>query len=502
MKQKLINYMKASFPGLGIQTTEEARAIAEVHAAAKELQKQLGTWSCVEGLRIVLPAVRDIDDTQDLAAACAAIRDKNEENSVYIFRDVHTWPFDRDPILVRQFRDLLAWAPTKGSTVVIIGAQINPHQTFEKMMTVMEFSLPTRDDLGRIAAGIAKSAEKDIPVTDEILRALSGLSTTEAENALSLSFVECGAFSPNIIYREKVQAVRKTGLLEIIEPDPRGLAAIGGLDVAKDWIQKRKLAYSPEAEAFGLPAPKGVMCVGVPGTGKSLLAKVIGTILGVPTLKMDLGAMQNSLVGASEQRMRDTLALADAISPCVVWIDEIDKGLAGSGGSGDGDSGVTRRLFGTLITWMQEHKSQVFVIATANQVQGLPPELLRKGRFDEIFALDLPTEEEREQIFKIQLEKRGRKFGLSDMMRSLVLATEKFTGSEIENVVVEAMFTAFYRGKGSDVTVEDLVQAARATVPLAVTAKEQIDGIRNWAHKRARFASTQKAEAGNARRFN
>jgi ATP-dependent 26S proteasome regulatory subunit len=507
-RERLINYMKACFPGLGIQTTEEARAIAEVHAAAMDLNKGILTWSATEGMIKLLPAAKELEDTNDLSSACRI----REEDSVYIFRDIHTWPFDRDPVLARQFRDLLAWAPTKGSTVVVIGAQITPHQTFEKMMTVMEFSLPDRADLTRIAQGIAKSAGKDIQITEEVLRALSGLSTTEAENALSLSFIECATFAPTIIYREKVQAVKKTGLLEIIEPDPRGLEAIGGLDVAKDWIEKRKLAYGPEAEAFGLPMPKGLMAVGVPGTGKSLLSKVIGTVLGMPTLKLDIGSMFNSLVGESEQRMRDTLRLAEAIAPCVVWIDEIDKGLAGSGGSGSGDSGVTRRIFGTLISWMQERRRPVFVIATANQVEGLPPELLRKGRFDEIFALDLPTDDERAQIVEIHLAKKGRSgllgvasagIGSPAGLMEFVRATDKFTGSEIENVVNEAMFTAFYRGPGSKLTVDDLLQAARATVPLAITAKEQIDAIRQWAQKRARFASTPKKEAinGNARKL-
>lgn len=504
-KKKLENYMKASFPGLGIQTSEEARAIAEIKAAAIDQSKGVYTWSATEGLRAFLPVPREIGETEDLVSAAKIIAVPDQKNergyneSVFIFRDIHTWPFDRDPILARAFRDLLAWAPPHGSTVVCVGPELRPHGTFEKMMTIMEFSLPDATSLRAIAAGIAKSAGKpEMIISEEVVRALSGMSTTEAENALALSLIEVGVFAPAILYREKVQAVKKSGLLEIIDSDPRGMAGIGGLDILKDWTDQRKLAYTPEAEAFGLPAPKGVLLVGVPGTGKSLSAKAFGTVLGVPTIKLDIGSMFNSLVGESEQRMRDTLKLAEAMAPCVLWVDEIDKGLAGSSGSGSNDSGVTRRIFGTIISWMQERRRPVFLVATANQVEGLPPELLRKGRFDEIFAIDLPTLSEREAILRIQLEAKGRK-DLPVGHRVIAQCMDKFTGSEIENVVNEALFRAFYRDPKGEVTESDLIAAANATVPLAVTAKEQIDGIREWAQKRARFASsTNKPEAVEA----
>lgn len=487
-RKRLSNYFKAGFPGLAIQTTEEARAIAEVMAAAAEHKKNIITWSATEGLQVLFPAPKGIQNTEDLATACK----HREEETIYIFRDCHSWPFDRDPILARSFRDMLAWAPRVGSCVVCIGADMKPHQTFEKMMTVMEFSLPSRADLLAISQGIAKSGGKEgMEIHEEVLRALGGLSTTEAENALALSWVETGVFAPAIIYREKVQAVKRSGLLEIIDADPRGLDAVGGLELLKEWIAKRKLAYTPAAEEFGLPAPKGVMLVGVPGTGKSLSAKAIGTALGVPTVKLDIGSMFNSLVGESEQRMRDTLKLAEAMSPCVLWVDEIDKGLAGSSGSGSGDSGVTRRIFGTIISWMQERKRPVFLVATANQVEGLPPELLRKGRFDEIFAIDLPSKEERVNILSIQLKAKGRDPSLFDLNR-IARTTDNFTGSELENVINEALFNAFHLGRQMQGC--DLIEAASATTPLAVMAKEQIESIRAWAKTRARFASAQVTE--------
>jgi ATP-dependent 26S proteasome regulatory subunit len=489
MKSKLVNYIRAGYPGIAIQTTEEIRALKDIISSAREAEKKLLIWSATEGLleNPGTPQERGIDDTQELTAALNPSYERDEH--VYVFRDAHTWPFDRDPILARAMKDLLAKCSRIGSCVVFLGAQFKPHPTFEKLVTVIDYTLPDKATLSLIADGIAKSTKKNIVADENVLRALSGMSTTEAENALSLSYVESKSFDAKTIYREKVQAIKRTGLLEIIEPDPRGLDAIGGLDELKAWILKRKKAYTPEAITYGLALPKGIMLIGVPGSGKSLAAKVLGTVLDVPTIKLDVGSMFNSLVGESEARMRDALALCEAVSPCILWIDEIDKGLAGASGSGAGDSGVTKRVFGTLITWQQECKRPVFIVATANNVTALPPELLRKGRFDELFALDLPSDDERKAIFSIHLVKRKRDVNAFDLP-ALVASTSGYTGSEIEACINEAMFHAF-ADNGREVTTADIVNAANVTVPLVVTAKEQIQSIRDWAKTRARFASTQ-----------
>jgi len=484
MRAVLSNYFQAAFPAVAIQTTEEARACADVVAAAKELKRNVVTWSATEGMIDVTAGAQTIPDTEDLMAACR----KRRENTIWVLRDPHTWPFDRDPVLLRAFRDFIAEAPGGGSSVVILAPEFRPHPTIEKMIVVLDFELPTPTDLKRIAEGIAESAGKTIAASDDVIRALSGLTTTEAENALALSVVEQGTFDASVIYREKVKAVKKSGLLDIVDPDPRGLDAVGGLDALKTWIGRRKRVWSPEAEQFGLPQPKGLLLVGVPGTGKSLSAKAIGIALGVPTLRLDIGALFNSLVGESEARTRDALKLAEALAPCVLWVDEIDKGLAGSSGTGAGDSGVTRRVFGSIISWMQERRRSVFLIATANDVTTLPPELLRKGRFDEIFAVDLPAPREREAIFSIHLSKRARKPDAFDLTR-LVAVTDTFTGSEIEATLDEALFRAFDAGR--ELTTDDLIDSAREIVPLARTAKEQIESIRAWAQTRARFASSK-----------
>lgn len=494
---RLADYMKAAFPALAIQTCEEQRAISDIIHAAKACGKQTATWSATEGLMVLAEGARKLEDSEDLEQAVRAARFKD---TVYILRDVQTWPVDRQPVLARAIRDMLAWCPTEGSIVIFLGPEFRPHPTFEKLVTVLDFALPDEAYLRHIvvsiqeSAGWAEKTQKPEEVLPELVRALSGLSVAEAENALSLSIVETDAMITDIVYREKVQAVKRSGLLEIIEPDPRGLGAIGGLEVLKDWILKRRQAYTPEAEHFGLPSPKGLMIVGVPGTGKSLSARAIGTALGVPTVKLDIGALFGSLVGESETRTRDALKLAEAMSPCVLWVDEIDKGLAGSGGSGSSDSGVTRRVFGTVISWMQERKRPVFLVATANQVEGLPPELLRKGRFDEIFAIDLPTPDERRAIVEIQLKARDRwrlvKGKPTVDTAEVAAATVDFTGSEIEGLINEAMFEVFARdGAKGEVKTADLVAAAATVVPLAKMAKEQIESIRRWAQNRARFAS-------------
>jgi SpoVK/Ycf46/Vps4 family AAA+-type ATPase len=268
------------------------------------------------------------------------------------------------------------------------------------------------------------------------------------------------------------------------------LSGIGGLDEMKSYLKERSDSYGPEAEAYRLDAPEGILIVGVPGTGKSLTAKAVGTVFKVPTIKMDMGSLFNSLVGESESRTREALKLAEAMAPCVVWIDEIDKGLAGASGSGSNDSGVTKRVFGTIITWMQERKRPVFLVATANDVTSLPPELIR--RWDEIFAVDLPNRIEREEIFNIQLRKRGRMKMVVD--RLMIDATEGFTGSEIERVVKAAMFTAFSDSR-REFNSTDMIAAARKTTPLSVTMKEKVDDIRKWAKTRARFASTPMIDA-------
>jgi len=482
--KKLSNYFRAGYPCLSIHTTEEQRACADILASAKQKDtgKKVMTWSTTEGLESVYPDSKRIDNTNDLLSALEALA--SIEDTVIVFRDVHSWPLDRDPLLARHLRDAMSKAPAAGNCIVLIDPSFKPYPAIEKMVTVIEYTLPDENDLREICKGIAESAGKKLNATDEVIKALSGLSTAEAENALALSIIETKKFSPEIIYREKVAAVKRSGLLEIVDPDPAGMDSIGGLENLKKWILTRKRAYSPEAGKYGLPSPKGVMLVGVPGNGKSLSAKAFGTALGIPTVKLDIGSLFNSLLGESEARTRDALDLAEAISPCCLWVDEVDKGLSGVSGNGSNDSGVTRRVFGTLLEWMQEKKKPVFLVMTANQVEQLPPEFLR--RFDEIFAIDLPHVGERVEITSVVIKKLGRDPKNFDL-RAIANQTDGCTGSEIEAVCTEALFAAFEKDR--EITTSDITAAAKEVIPLSQMMPEKIEAIRKWGKTRARPAS-------------
>ena len=291
------------------------------------------------------------------------------------------------------------------------------------------------------------------------------------------------------------------GILEYIEPEET-IDDIGGLDSLKLWAEVRGKAFSVEAREFGLPMPRGIVLVGPPGCGKSLCAKAMSVILGVPLIKFDIGSVLAGLVGQSEQNMRNALHTIDAIGNCVVWIDEMEKAFAGAGGSGQHDSGVTQRVFGTFITWMQEKKSASFIVATVNRIEGLPPELLRKGRFDEIFYVGLPSEEEREEIFKIHLRALASKIYIPDKVniKDLVRSSDKFSGAEIRETIVEAMYQAFYRREeAGDEKIKSefefyVQKAITDTTPLAVSEKKAIQGMMEWAEINAVNASVVKGK--------
>jgi SpoVK/Ycf46/Vps4 family AAA+-type ATPase len=262
---------------------------------------------------------------------------------------------------------------------------------------------------------------------------------------------------------------------------------IGGLENLKLWMDIRKNAFTRKAREFGLPTPRGILLVGLPGCGKSLSAKATSNALGVPLIRFDIGRVFGGLVGQSEQNMRMAIQTIEAIGNCVVWIDELEKAFAGAGGSGASDSGVTQRVFGTFITWMQENDSAAFIVATVNRIESLPPELLRKGRFDEIFFVNLPGKRERETIFDIHIRKRDRDSKNFDI-NALAEASEDFSGAEIEEAVITGLYSAFY-DEARELKTEDIVKAVKETVPLAVSAKSSLDAMKTWAQKNAVNAS-------------
>jgi SpoVK/Ycf46/Vps4 family AAA+-type ATPase len=323
---------------------------------------------------------------------------------------------------------------------------------------------------------------------ERLLQAALGLTLGEAENVFAKIVVKnerLSAEDVNEVFAEKQQIIRKSGLLEYYATD-ENFDHVGGLNVLKDWLSKRAVAFTNEAREFGLPAPRGILMLGVQGCGKSLCAKSVSNLWQLPLLRFDMGRMFGSLVGSSEENVRRAISVAESVAPAILWVDEIDKAFAGSQGSGSADGGTSARVFGTFLTWLSEKTAPVFVVATANDISHLPPELLRKGRLDEIFFVDLPALNERKEIFKIHIARRKRdllKFDLD----ALAKASAEFSGAEIEEAVNSALYDAFYAR--TELATENIQTSLSQTVPLARTMDEQINRLRSWAEGRARNAS-------------
>lgn len=493
-QQKIENYCKAAFPCLYVRTTEESRCLRELVEAAKATGKGILIWSASEGTKQIQPKVKEYDGTFDLGQnkdvpGAFSIREKD---CVYIFRDL-TAKFGNQMQEGRMFRDLLDFGPPVGSTVIVTGPEFNIYPAIDKLVTVLDYDLPDAQFLLGIAQSIASDAKVEMNgATEAIVAALSGMTVAEAENAVSLSIIETKTVDPKVIMREKVSNVKKTGVLEIIEPNPKGFDAIGGFQGIKEWALERVSAFTQAAIDWIGDRPKGLLALGIPGTGKSLLATILGTVFGVVTLRFDFSKCKNSLVGESERILRQTLAMADAMQPAILWIDEIDKALAGSAGTGANDGGVSKGLLGILLQWLQDHKSSVFVYATANDVANMDKTAFRKGRFDEVFFVDVPNEEERKAIVEIHLKKRNRNPELAT--DAVIAATDQFVGAEIESVVKDALFATFNDRR--ELTEEDLLFAAKNMVPISTMMKEQVRAIQDWCQNRAKSASgTPKAKA-------
>jgi hypothetical protein len=485
MRQKLIHYIRAGYPGLFIVSHEECRVEAELKSVADELGYGLHAWSTTEGLiEIGNGTVRNANEPLEAIWSAGELPD----NTLIILRDIHLFLEDPNPMLIRTIKESLRTAKTRGKTFIFLGCRHVLPPELEREITVVDFALPDKQALSTVLDGICESAALDKPAGTErdlLLDAATGLTTTEAENAFALSVVEARNVHPGIVAREKAATVKKGGLLEIYDSG-ESLDDIGGLDVLKDWLIKRKDAFSHEAAEYGLPSPKGLLIIGIPGTGKSLTAKAVATVFQRPLLKLDAGRLYGGLVGQSEGNLRSVIETAEAIAPCVLWLDEIEKGFSGSKNSGMADGGTSSRVFGSFISWMQEKTKPVFVVATANDVTQLPPEFLRKGRFDELFFVDLPNQAERELIWTIQITKYGRDPGTFDI-GALAKATEGFTGAEIEQVFIDSLYAGFAGSK--EPTTLGISMILAESVPLSRLMAEQIKSLREWSKGRARPAT-------------
>jgi SpoVK/Ycf46/Vps4 family AAA+-type ATPase len=487
---------------LWIVTREEARVERFLVEACASANYEPRMWDCATGVSDL--AGRPVDASMtDPADALRAIRSA-QSRQAWILRDL-TDRWLGDPGVKRLLRTLARQLPQaprdQARSVIVLSPSSEVPPELAGHAIVIEWPLPDRAEIAGVLDARIEALPEELRATaapngvrDAAIDAAVGLTEEEAKACYAKSLVATKKIEPSVIASEKKKVIAREKVLEWFDPLPGGLDSVGGLDVLKSWLTARRAAFTARARAYGLPAPKGAMLVGVPGCGKSLTAKAIATAWGMPLLRLDLGALKSKWVGESEGNIRKALKVAETVSPCVVWLDEIEKALGGAS-QGAADGGVSSDALGVILSWMQDRVGSTFVIATANDVSALPPELLRKGRFDEMFFVDLPNRTERMAILAAALKAHGRDVAkIEAEPASIADATQDFTGAEITALVPEALFVAFADGE-REIRGSDLVAAARATVPLAKTASEKITKLREWAKGRARPASTPESKA-------
>ncbi|HEU4615835.1 MAG TPA: AAA family ATPase [Kofleriaceae bacterium] len=491
-KAEIEDLIRARYSLIWITTPEEERVEESLKKLAVEREMRLEVWSITEGFKTLAngQGTRDVKDP--MKAIDHVMR--SEGKALFVLRDFH--PFLKEPAVVRRLRDAARELRNTRKTLAIMSPVTKVPPELEKSISaILDWDLPNRQEIETAARKVIPSLpaatqqviESDPTFMERVVEGALGLTLVEAENVFAKSAVRTHTFDLETILEEKKQIIRKSGLLEYYEHREE-FSDVGGMEILKDWLIKRRNAFSSRARDFGLPLPKGILLIGVPGTGKSLTAKAVGALWQMPLLRLDVGKIFAGLVGSSEENIRMVIKTAEAIAPAILWIDELEKGFSGTQSSGQTDGGTTSRVFGTFITWLQEKTTPVFVIATANNVHQLPPELLRKGRFDEIFFCDLPDREDRGQILDIHLRKKNRDPGQFDMDK-LIDATVDFSGAELEQAVIAALYDAF--DSGNDLTTEGLLKTVGDIVPLAITMREMIESMREWARTRARMASSR-----------
>ncbi|MGF1601750.1 MAG: AAA family ATPase [Thermosynechococcaceae cyanobacterium] len=493
MQEELSILIKAQYPLIYLITPEEERAEQAIELIAKTTgqQRRLFVWTMTQG---TAEYGQDRSAPRNTVAPQMAIQDalRRQDDAIYVFKDLH--PFLDSPEVVRWLRDAIAAFKGTNRAIILMSPIQQVPVELEKDVVVLDYPLPTMPEIDDILTEGLKGSKISTDTREKLLKAALGLTRDEAEKVYRKATVTAGQLTEtevDIVLTEKKQLIRRNGILEYIDFD-ESLESIGGLDELKHWLQQRSNAFTERAREYGLPQPKGMLILGVPGCGKSLIAKTTSRLWGLPLLRLDMGRVYDgSTVGRSEANLRSALKTAESISPVILFIDEMDKAFAGGAGSADSDGGTSSRIFGSFLTWMQEKSSPVFVMATANRVDRLPGEFLRKGRFDEIFFVDLPTPEERQEIFSIHLSKRRQDIERFDISQ-LANVCDGFSGAEIEQAIVAAMYEAFAQDR--EFTQLDIIAASRATLPLSKTMTEQVSALRDWASQRARPAAASVAE--------
>jgi AAA+ superfamily predicted ATPase len=486
--QELGLLIRARYPFIYVPTVEEERVEGVVARVAKDLgQWGVYYWDFVEGMqgnpndqgfarRNPLQALEFLEKLPPQVPALLVLRDYSR--------------FLEDVAVGRKIRNLNRMLKAQPKSVIFLAPEVRLPLELQEMVTVLPFGLPTAAELRQELQAILQGLNQSLPpqVLEELVRSCQGLSLERMQRVVGRALALRGTLTAedvDLVLAEKRQIIQQTGILEFCPPTVT-LADIGGLDNLKLWLQRRQGAFSQAARDYGLPYPRGLLLAGLQGTGKSLTAKAIAHFWHLPLLRLDVGRLFAGLVGESESRTRQMIQLTEALAPCVLWIDEIDKAFSAL--DSRGDSGTTNRVFGTILTWLAEKNSPVFVVATANQIHLLPPELLRKGRFDEIFFVGLPTWEERQSILQVHLSRlRPHTWTHYDLAR-LAWETPDFSGAELEQAIIEAMHTGFSQGR--EFTTDDILEAASQMVPLARTAQEQVQLLQQWASTgKVRFAS-------------
>ncbi|MGK7950072.1 MAG: AAA family ATPase [Xenococcaceae cyanobacterium] len=480
--------LRACYPLIYISTTEEERLERAIASVGERVgNRQVYIWDFVDGYQ-ENPNNTGLGQRNPLQALEFVEKLPIKAGGIFILRDFQR--FLEDISISRKLRNLARSLKSQPKNIVIISSQVEIPPELTEVLTVIDFPLPSAQEIKTEIQRLVLATGQTLTdkLLNEIVRSAQGLSLERIRRVLTRAIATHSKLEPEdveLILEEKRQSIRQTQILDFY-PATEQISDIGGLDNLKDWLLRRGGAFSDRARTYGLPHPRGLLLVGIQGTGKSLTAKAIAHHWHLPLLRLDVGRLFGGLVGESESRTRQMINLAEALSPCILWIDEIDKAFSGI--ESKGDSGTTSRVFGTFITWMAEKKSPVFVVATANNIKALPPEMLRKGRFDEIFFVGLPNQEEREAIFKVHLA-RLRPHNLANYdVKRLAYETPDFSGAEIEQTLVEAMHIGFSQNR--DFTTDDILEAASQIIPLARTAQEQIQYLQDWAAAgKARLAS-------------
>ncbi len=500
LEDELDVYLRARFTLVVLVTFEEERALGEVKAVCERLDRPCLSWDLGDGFQ-VLAGSPAVPSARDPVSALEEI-DRAEGDVVFVLKDFHDcWSGSgAEKRLKRKLRSVAQRLKFTRKSILVTSPVASVPEELRDEAVVVEFPPPGAAELEGVLGSLTANPGVKVNLTplgrEKLVQAALGMTAAQARRTFAKAIIGSGGRLDDrdidLVTKDKKEVIRESEALEFY-PVTETPDDVGGLEVLKGWLRLRERAFTQEARDYGLPAPKGIALIGIPGTGKSLTAKMIGGLWRLPLLRLDVGALFGSLVGEAEERTRRALRLAATVAPCIVWIDEMEKALA----HGGGDAGTSTRVFGAILTWMQEKTVPCFVVGTANDIAALPAEVLRKGRFDEIFFLDLPTERERAEILAVHLRKRNRLPADFDVA-GLAKESEGYVGAEIEQAVIDAMYEGFNE-QGREFTTADISAALGRQVPLSVSQRERIEALRAWLREgraqSASFSETAEAES-------